>query len=447
MFAVTALLVLVLFALAAVSPQTFVYFCLWVLTIPYWWNFDVQITFSTPLGPMNLIAMQLFGFLGACFAIVVRQIDRVFEEIKLYRWHLIFIGFCLLSLIYAPSPAYGIRTLAKLLGPPMFMIVVLLTIKSPEELRRAQNAILGSGVIILALALIAKALGARAVPEQGLATIGPPGMGPAVFCAHMLPVSMLAFAAYLCERKMKYLVLTVAFAISIAVALQRTSAGALFLGFSLIAFFATRGIARLVLPVAGVMGLPVLLVFNDAFRKRMFFQDKSSQDIIADPTSALQSVDASGRFALWDRVLRRFFDPHPIVGSGIGSTQDLLYSANRGQGVVHSEYVRLLCEVGLLGLSLFVAAAVAYLLIIKNCVAHANGASQRTPALAALGSLVAYLIYFATDNGIDYVSQIGIYVFALIAVAVNAGRLASVPSPSRAEPVVADARPFPNLMR
>ena len=83
MFAVTALLVLVLFALAAVSPQTFVYFCLWVLTIPYWWNFDVQITFSTPLGPMNLIAMQLFGFLGACFAIVVRQIDRVFEEIKL----------------------------------------------------------------------------------------------------------------------------------------------------------------------------------------------------------------------------------------------------------------------------------------------------------------------------------------------------------------------------
>jgi hypothetical protein len=446
MFAVTALLIFLQFGLAMLYPQKFVYFCLWVLTVPYWWNFDVQITFATPLGPMNLIAMQLFGFLAACLSIIVQQLDRASMDIRVYRWHLVFIGFCLLSVTYAPSAAYGIRTVAKLLGPLVFLVVVLLSIRSPEEIRRTQTAILGSGVIILALALLAKALGVRAVPENGLATIGPPGMGPAVFCAHMLPVSMLAFSAYLSERKLKYLVLAVAFAVSIAVALQRTSAGALFLGFSVIAFFATRGVARLVLPLVGVAGLPILLVFNDSFRKRMFFQNKNSQDIIADPGSALQSFDSSGRFTLWNRVLRQFFDPHPVVGSGMGSTQNLLYNSNGGQGVVHSEYVRMLCEVGILGLSLFIVAAVSYLWRMKGCVARAGGNLQRTPALAALGSLLAYLIFFSTDNGIDYVSQIGIYVFALIAVAVNAGRLAEVTVPTAAVPAAVGPQVLPNLM-
>jgi hypothetical protein len=95
---------------------------------------------------------------------------------------------------------------------------------------------------------------------------------------------------------------------------------------------------------------------------------------------------------------------------------------------------------------LFVVAAVSYLWRMKACVARAESNLQRIPALAALGSLLAYLIFFSTDNGIDYVSQIGIYVFALIAIAVNAGRLNAVRAPSAAEPAISGVRTLPNLM-
>jgi O-antigen ligase len=229
-------------------------------------------------------------------------------------------------------------------------------------------------------------------------------------------------------------------------ALQRTSAAALYLGFSTILFFGTGGIWRLVLPIAGTLGLPALMVFSETFRKRMFFGEANPDQILNDPTKALASVNGSGRFTLWDSMLRRFFDPHPVVGSGIGSTQDYLYTT-AGTGVVHSEYVRLLCEVGIVGLALFALMVASYLLRLRRYTARNNSVSLRTSALAGIGSLVAYIVYFSTDNGIDYVSQFGIYVFALVATAIKARELACFASMEKAEAPSARLPAFPNLMR
>src|SRR5271165_4202072 len=159
MLFVTLIFILIQFVLALADAPRFVYFSLWVQTIPYWWNFDVQITFDTPVGPLNLVAMQLFGFLLACLFVIVPQFDRAFAMAKIYRWHLLFLGFCLISLAYAPSPAYGFRTIAKLVAPLAFLIVVLTVIKSSEEFRKTRNAVLGSGAVILGLALFARAAG------------------------------------------------------------------------------------------------------------------------------------------------------------------------------------------------------------------------------------------------------------------------------------------------
>ncbi len=444
MLIVTVILVLIQFALALASPPGFVYFCLWTLTIPYWWNFDAQLVYQTPLGPLNLIAMQLFGFLAACVFAILPKVDRALSELSSYRWHLLFLLFYTVAIVYAPSPAYGFRTVAKLIGPPLFMVVVLTSIRTEEQIQKVQSAILGSGVIILGLALFARAMG---ISTAGLGTIGPPGMGPAVFCAHMLPVTMLAMASTLCRPKLVYALFTAGCAVAILAALQRTSAGGLFLGLSVVAYFGTKGPLRFALPASGVVALPALLLFSESFRNRMFFEKTSSKDILADPSKAFEGFDGSGRFELWDHVLRQFFYPNPALGSGAGATQNLLYSNNAGQGVVHSEYVRMLCEVGLIGLALFVVTALVYLFRLARQVRAAADPKTRLPPLAALGALVTYLVYFSTDNGIDYVSQLGIYVFALIAIA----QLSST-APAETTATAPDARlvvdrPFRNLLR
>jgi hypothetical protein len=449
MLLVTMILIAIQFVIAGVAPARFIVLSLWIQTIPYTWNWDTQFVFDTPIGPLNVVAMQLFGFVFATVVVVLPRLDLAVLQIRNCKWHVAFIGFCLLSLAYAASFAYGVRMIAKLLGPFLFTIAILCRMNSEAELQKMRRAILGSGVIILILAAYARAAGINSDPNfsvTGLAGWGPPSMGPPVFSAHMLPVAMLALAAYLCKPKTTTLILLIASSAGILAALQRTSAAALYLGFSTILFFGTRGIWRLVLPIAGTLGLPALMVFSETFRKRMFFGEANPEQLLNDPTKALASVNGSGRFTLWDSMLRRFFDPHPVVGSGIGSTQDYLYTT-AGAGVVHSEYVRLLCEVGIVGLALFALTLSSYLMRLQSYTAKKNSVSLRIPALAGIGSLVAYMVYFSTDNGIDYVSQFGIYVFALVAMAIKACELSGLVSTEQADAPPVRVAPFPNLMR
>jgi O-antigen ligase len=447
MLLVTLVLVLLQFLLAMLAPVRFIYLSLWVQTIPYTWNWDTQLVYDTPIGPLNVVAMQMFGFTLACLLALLFHAKGAAEQFKYVRWHAAFIAFCVLSIVYAPSVAYALRMIAKLLGPFLFMILVLVVVRSEDEVRKMRTAILGSGMVLVALALLARAAGINSDPnaiQTGMSGLGPPSMGPPVFSAHMLPVAMLALATFLVERRALMLVIAVTSALAVLGALQRTSAGALYLGFSVIMFAGTRGVWRLLLPVTGLLGLPALMVFSDAFRRRMFFGDATSEQLLVDPQKAANSINGSGRFDLWDAVLRRFFDPNPLLGSGIGSTQEFFYT-RFGAGVVHSEYVRLLCEVGLLGLTLFLLALASYLWRMRGNWRRAASPGSRLSGLAAMGGIICYAVYCATDNSFDYVTQFGIYVFGMVAIAIKSSEL---PSTARqtAESAM-PAVPFPNLLR
>jgi O-antigen ligase len=338
--------------------------------------------------------------------------------------------------------------IAKLLGPFLFLLTALAVIKSEDELRKMRNAILGSGALLFALAIYARAIGADSDPnasETGMAGLGPPSMGPAVFSAHMLPVAMLALAMFLSEPRTRGLVMLGISACAVIAALERSSAGALYLGFSIILFLGTRNIWRLLLPVLGVVGLPALMVFIPTFRRRMFFGDASSDAILADPGKALSSVNTSGRLELWDSALSKFFYPHPIIGSGMGSTQEYLY-VHAGGGVVHSEYVRLLCEGGIVALVLFVLTLVSYSWRMLACLRSTNP-SLRMSALAAAGAIVTYAVFCSTDNAFDYVDQFGIYVFALVGIAIKSEELVALRLHEPQQSLGQTRQLFPNLMR
>jgi O-antigen ligase len=451
MLLATTIFVLFQFVLAIVAPVKFIYFSLWVQTIPYTWNFDAQNTFDTPVGRLAIVAIQLFGFCLACSLVVGTHFERTAAQLRHFKWHVAFVVFCCFSLAYAPSLAYGLRMIAKVAAPFLFLLAILTVVKSEDELRKMKTAIFGSGAILIGLALYSRAAGLDVDPnvaDTGLSGLGPPGMGPPVFSAHMLPVTMLAMAAYVCAPRVARLAAVFVGAAAIILAFQRTSAAALYLGLSVILFLGTRGLWRLVLPTLGVLGLPALIVFSDTFRRRMFFGNESSDALLADPAKALGGVNSSGRFGLWTDVLGRFFQPHPIFGSGMGATQQYLAARSAaGGGVVHSEYVRLLCEVGVVGLALFMFAMVSYLWRLRRYAAKSDNAPLRMSAYAAIAALVTYLVYCSTDNAFDYVTQFGIYVFGLVAVAEKSHQLASTVAGDVREPLDAPAPLFPNLLR
>jgi hypothetical protein len=237
---------------------------------------------------------------------------------------------------------------------------------------------------------------------------------------------MLALAGFVYGPRTLYAGVFICCVAAVIAAFTRITIAGLFIGSAGILFVALKGLPRFALPICGVIALPALFLMNERFRSRMFYGADSISfiGIMDDPSYALQHLHGSGRFAAWDQFLELFFEPSPFIGSGIGATQHYFYTHSIiGLGVIHSEYIRLLCEVGIVGISLFAIAVLAYGIRLFRAYHAAQEVEVRKYTLASIGTLLAYLVFLATDNGFDYVSQFAVYVFGLIAMSEKAKEL------------------------
>jgi O-antigen ligase len=328
---------------------------------------------------------------------------------------------------------------AKLSAPFLFLLLVVLMVSTRAQLKTMARLILGVGTALVASAFGIKLAGIS-VSKVGLTL---PGVGPALFSAFLVVVAGLALASSKYSYRGRYLLLVAIMCAAILAAFTRITIAAMFVGCAVILFMGFRGLPRIVLPVTGLVGLPALFLFSETFKQRMFYgaDQITLASVLNDPSVVMEHLHTSGRSKAWGTVLRQFFEPSPFVGSGLGATQNYYYSqVGGGIGVIHSEYVRLVSEVGLIGLVLFALAALAYLWRLARIYRRARAPETATYALAAVGALMAYLIFIATDNGFDYVTGFGIYVFGLIGMAEKASELDYV-EPIESRPRVrADAR-------
>lgn len=406
--------------LAVFWPAGLIYLSLLTGAVPF--NLGREGMLVGVFGKMDLSAIRLLGLWLACSIVIVLHLGNAWKYFIRYQFHFLFLLFCSLTLLWAPSLTYGARMIAKLSAPILFLLLVMLMISSRSQLKLMEKLILFGGASILLIAIVSRVFGVGRL--TGNLTL--PGIGEAVFSAYLVAVTMLALAKIKYSNPSRNIILVGFLVAGIIAAFSRSTIGALFVGSSLILFMSHRGIPRLILPALGVIGLPTLFLFSEKFKQRMFLRaDKVTlTGIIDDPSGILNHVRGSGRFAAWDYALEHFFQPSPIVGSGIGSTQNYYYSQSlEGISVVHSEYVRLLAELGLVGLALFIVAIIAYAVRLIHTWRVSPRSEAGKYALAAMGGLAAYLVYMATGNPFDYVNAFGIYIFSLIGMSEKAREL------------------------
>jgi len=400
-------------ALVLIQPIALVYLSLVTGSVPL--TFGRGEINESDFGRMDLSATRMFGLLIASAALACFQVNQVWTYVCRWKYHVLFLLFCCAALAWAPSLIYGTRMMAKLVSPLLFMILVMLAVSTVRQLKNMEHVILAAAVVMLGVAVVTKVLGLQRVGVVGLTV---PGIGPATFSAYLLAAALLALAGLRDSNRALKLGLVGLFAIGVILGNTRITIGAMFVSFSVLLFFTMKGFSRYCLPISGIIALPALFILNPGFRERMFFgeESRSPDAVLNNPLGAMQHIHSSGRFSAWDTVLNKFFEPSPLVGSGIGATQHYFYSQmGGGIGVIHSEYVRLLSEVGLLGLGLFVVAILVYLAQSINTYQSSANADTKKYALAGIGGVVAYVIFMATDNAFDYVSGFGIYVFTMVA--------------------------------
>jgi hypothetical protein len=218
---------------------------------------------------------------------------------------------------------------------------------------------------------------------------------------------------------------------AILAAFTRITIAGLFLSATIVWIVKVKGVAKYMMPIIAGLGFIALFTLIGTFRDRMFLEKGDSMSfefVMSEPGTAIASVGGSGRYSAWSAALDKLFSPHPIVGSGVGSTQRLFYDpSGLGTSAVHSEVVRLLCDLGILGFVLFVLAWWQVILTMNR--RHRLAATQdaSTIAAAALAASAAYIAFLLTDNGFDYVSQIGVFVYGLVGATLGLAHRGSPP--------------------
>ena len=172
------------------------------------------------------------------------------------------------------------------------------------------------------------------------------------------------------------------------------------------------------------------ILYVPSFRDSTFYDPK---DATIENLAEIDETefDSSGRFEMWKYLMKRLYYPNPVIGSGLGATQRFMYTARgslRGSfgklKVPHSEYVVLLCDLGLIGFSLYLLTAISAIYAAIQSLLKKNMMEKFIGGIVA-SSFVALFCAMGFDNAHLYALGVHQYPFAFL------GMLLAVQSKSK----------------
>lgn len=404
---VVFLLYSIVLAAAVFRPKLFVYTVFLIAPFPFGAIMRNPVV-ATPLGLLHVNSLVVLAILLASVIGLAVNMQRVVRHARLVSVLLVFVGFALVSMTWADDISMSIRMLLKIIAPIAFMLLIAATASRIGQ-KALMGAVVASGVFYTLATIASWAL--NLVPSEGFAL---PVTSRAVTTGHLLAPLAVAISQLTVETSAPRIVLAALFLVGVVAGFTRiTITGAL--GESAVVLFVkSKGPIKLIVPVVALLAFIALFTVFDTFRSRMFLEkaDRMSfESVIDDPGGAIGAIAGSGRYAAWDLALRRLFIPHPVFGSGIGAAQHLFYDPiGVKTSATHSEVVRLLCDLGVAGLALFI---LGWTQILRGLYRRYRRGHLPVLSLAALTSAIGYLIFALTDNGFDYVGQMGVFTYGL----------------------------------
>jgi O-antigen ligase len=325
--------------------------------------------------------------------------------------YLFFLMWCVFEALRAEVPTYAIRSFLKLLYP--FMILML-----ARRSRLTENKARFSITLLMGVAFAASlAIGTVTVKFMPFISslawdLTWPG---APFADYAAIMGMIALGCWRAYRQPKYFILAMWLAGHSVLGSIRTGvlAFAVGVGMFCIVEFKKRAVPFLIVVyvLAGSIFLMVPEISQKMFRGRV---DVDVPEMLMRPGDiATENINDDGRFTMWRVVMDAFFWPDPALGSGLGATQNYFYSLPMGSiRIEHSEYVKLLCDTGVIGCALYVLTLLACMREAWKVLKRSNSPSIRVLAIGVLAGVPAFMTCMAFDNVLLYVLVAAQYPFA-----------------------------------
>jgi hypothetical protein len=254
-----------------------------------------------------------------------------------------------------------------------------------------------------------------------------PTMSPANYSFLIGSGAILALTNYFATRKLSYLYLFTLLAFFVYWSFVRISMAGLIAAIGIVFFMLSKNLAvKIVFPVVIFVVFVTCLFTVEKFRARMFKNDNVSMGTIL--STKVHKLDTiiytSGRSVLWQKAYREFLREKPLMGGGIGSVDSWLEKKFNGVRL-HSEYLRIACDLGVVGLILYLLSISQFYAKLMVHFLRNNDPAVRSCTVAALAGLTFYLITFATDNSLNYISEFSMYIYTFMAFALVREKIAN----------------------
>lgn len=360
----------------------------WVLTFS-----TGLLAFSAP-GALDLMAIRLMVLEVFCLVglFICKRSPQWSPAIIFY---LIYIIWLVIGLSYTPAPGYGFRVILKYLYPLLIMLFASAAIRDKEVFLKA-----GIGARMVAIISIAVAF----IPYIGRLFPGVfwYGTARAINYISMCVFSLALF--YYTQEKKKNLLLCILFMLPCILWVFRTSIMGTTL--ALMTFFFFKYKLKSLPVIFSVFVLFIVAVFTIPSLKEKMFKDSENVSIEQFQRGEISKddIESNARFAMWEHLENRFYDGKELIGSGIGSVQNYMYSnfVFGGLKVPHNDYVQILCDSGIIGVVL-------YLLVVLTVITHSfivyqnnSDVAIKICAIVAGSSLAGVALTMYTDNVVNY---------------------------------------------
>ncbi len=375
------------------------------------------------IGSINPQAALLLVLFLLLLVHAIVNVQMVILTVKKYYWSWLFVALSFISLLWTQSIGESIGMTIKYLTPLLLLVMVLSVVRSHHDMMKCERAIIGGGLILIVLGVVNKLIGDYFDPHHDWSkswVLVAPYMSPANYSFMLAMCALLALKNFLFTAQKNWLLIFIVFFVGVMGAFTRISmAGLLLASAILFGVYKRSVLITYIAPLLAMVLVVAAIIFIEPLRKRMFFNDNAVDFsmLFKNVDFFLSHIDTSGRSTLWQAAFVYFKKTSVWFGAGSGST-DFWVKNHTHALALHNDFLRVYFDLGVIGLVLFLLSLFQLMRVSAKRPRYKDNQKLHNAYKAlAIAALWFYLMTLITDNTLNYVANIGVYVYAFIAFA------------------------------
>lgn len=228
---------------------------------------------------------------------------------------------------------------------------------------------------------------------------------------------VIPLCLFLVTKQKKWLYAALWISMSTVLDTVRTGIGGLFLAgsFFLVTIFKGKSIPW----IGALLAIGIGIIFTvPSFREKTFKNKDTELSNFSASDANFDNIESNAREFLWEMNMENFYYPAPTTGSGLGSVANFMKTTERTTlEQIHSDYVQILCDLGLIGIILF-----GLFVVIAICEVTAISWKRNCPLVLkltggmALGSCAGIFFSMAFDNVVATAQQSLVIPFIMLGI-------------------------------